>query len=242
MHDHHELVLVTSASVIKQVNNGNTLEISGPCILVNRAGSFHEVVQVSRADYHSHVLFFHPQVLDGLPEEMLFRGQLLSSDLTAMSVTSGQMQELLSLATMLRDRPYSQQRPLLLAVFALLGQFFQEGSPYHFTADRNYIFDVIDLLRSNQHVTLSQLASRFHVCQTKLKADFKHVTGLPVMAYRNQLRLEKARFLLESADLPQSQVAYQCGFADESYFIRAFRKKYHVTPAVYRKSTKTTDK
>lgn len=235
MHDHHELVLVTSPSVIKIVNNGKAFTLTGPCILINCAGSFHEVVEVSMADYESHVVFFHPRVLDGLPEEMLFREYLFCSNLSALPLSNPQMQELVALTTFLSAKPYTQQKPLLLALFAAVAQLLKENTPIHASSDLGYIFDAIDLLRTDQQITLGQLAAQFHVCQTKLKADFKQLTGLPVMTYRNQIRLESARLLLESADLPQSQIAYQCGFTDESYFIRAFRKKYGITPAVYRR-------
>ena len=235
MHDHHELVLVSSRSVIELVNNGNAFSLQGPCVFINRAGSFHEVVQVSQADYESHVAFFHPHVLLGLPEDMLFHKQLFASDLTALSVTGEQMQTLRSLITLMADRPHAQQKPLLLAILAAMAELCQKGAPIHAKSGNEYIFDIIALFRTEGSFTIEQLAEQFHVCPTKLKADFKRLTGRPIMTYRNQIRLEKARLLLKSSDLRQSQIAFQCGFSDESYFIRAFHKEYGITPAVYRR-------
>lgn len=237
MHDHHELVLVTSQAVCRIINNGNPVEVAAPCVILNRAGSFHEVVEVCCGDYDSQVVFFHPQVLSRLPEEMLFEKQLFSADLTAVSLTQDQLKRLEPLFSMLCHRPYTQQLPLLLTVFAAMAQLLQEGTALvRSTAADNYIFDVIELLQNQQQaVTLSQLARQFHVCQTKLKADFKRITGLPVMTYKNHLRLEKAKILLDSTDETQARIAYTCGFSDESYFIRTFRKQFGMTPAAYRK-------
>lgn len=238
MHDHHELVLVSTGSVIELVNNGNTFTLTGPCIFINRAGSFHEVISVSRENYESHVAFFHPQVLADIPTDMLYHKQLLAYDLTALMLEQAQLQPLYALITLLRDRPFAQQKPLLLAILASLAQLFEDNTPIRANSDTEYIFDVIALLRQDGTDTIEQLAKKFNVCQTKLKADFKRLTGRPIMTYRNQMRLEQARLLLESTSLRQSHIAFQCGFSDESYFIRAFHKEYGITPAAYRRQTK----
>ena len=91
------------------------------------------------------------------------------------------------------------------------------------------------LQSESESPTLEDLCQAFHISPTKLKTDFKRFTGMPVMAYRNRIRLEKARVMLTTTPMPQAQVAYACGFADESYFIRAFKKHYGITPAVCRK-------
>ena len=240
MHDHHELVLVTSQAHCRIVNNGNEVLFSTPCVIVNRAGCFHELVEVSQGDYDSHVLYFLPQILSGLPEEIRFEKELFSADLTAISLSQEQLEQLKPLFDMIEERPYRQQLPLLLTVFAALNQITLEGARTERTAAvGNYIFDVIELLQTDQeNWTITQLSQKFHVCQTKLKTDFKRITGIPVMTYKNHIRLEKARLLLESTNIEQAQVAYTCGFSDESYFIRIFKKHYGTTPAAHRKRSR----
>ena len=163
--------------------------------------------------------------------------QLFSADLTAVSLSQEQLRDLQPIFRLLNTRPRCQQLPLLLMLFAAIGEWVREGAPtQRTTAAGDYILDVIELLQNGQeNLDLSQLARRFHVSQTKLKTDFKRITGLPVMTYKNHVRLEKARLLLESTAMAQAQIAYTCGFFDESYFIRSFRKAYEITPAAYRK-------
>ena len=237
MHDHHELVLVSSSADCQIVNNGNAVQLSTPCIFLNRAGSFHEVVEVSRGDYESSVVFFHPQVLSRIPKDMWFEKQLFNADMMAISLTEAQLQSLVPLFSMLHTGPYIQQLPLLLTVFATIVQILHSGAePIRTEATGNYIFAVVRHLQAGQEKwNISQLAQQFYVCPTKLKADFKRITGMPVMTYKNHICLEKARLLLETTNMAQAQIAYTCGFFDESYFIRAFRKRYEITPAAYRK-------
>lgn len=236
MHDHHELVLVESQADCRVVSNGNEVRVSAPCVIVNRAGAFHEVVEVSRGSYVSQVVFFHPQTFSGIPKELLFEKELLGADLTTVALSPSQLEMLQPLFYQLQTRQY--QLPLLLTVFAALAQILRESGQVQRTqAVGDYIFDVIELLQTQQeNITIDELSRRFHICPTKLKGDFKRITGMPVMTYKNHIRMEKARLLLENTSMDQAQIAYTCGFSDESYFIRMFKKQYGITPAAHRKN------
>lgn len=237
-HAHHELVLVPSQSEFCVINNGKEITLTSPCVILNRAGTFHEVVKIGHGNYESRVIHFHPKVLASLPKELLYEEQLFSSDLLAIPLSPEQLKMLEELFTLIFSRPLPQKRPLLLTLFAALNGLLQEGaeSARLNTAER-YIFRVIDLVRNDQgNLTIAALSRTFHVCPTKLKSDFKRIAGMPVMTYRNLVRLNKAQSLLEETDMSVSRIAYTCGFSDESYFIRCFRKHYGTTPAAYRKS------
>lgn len=57
------------------------------------------------------------------------------------------------------------------------------------------------------------------------------------MAYLNELRLEKARELLEDERcfLQIKEIGHQVGLVNDSHFTRDFKKKYGLTPTEYRK-------
>lgn len=59
--------------------------------------------------------------------------------------------------------------------------------------------------------------------------------GVTPSDYVNDLRLSYAAGLLASGDLNATDVCYECGFQNVSWFYTAFEKKYGVTPARYRK-------
>jgi len=50
----------------------------------------------------------------------------------------------------------------------------------------------------------------------------------------NEIRLENARKLLVETRLPISQIAYQCGFAEPSYFSKQFRRLFGEIPSQMR--------
>jgi len=84
-------------------------------------------------------------------------------------------------------------------------------------------------------VTLEQLASRFEISAANLSRLFRHEFGVGFSRYLTTLRLESAVALLNSTNLPVSEVALRCGFSTGGYFIRVFRKHFGVTPKDYRR-------
>ena len=84
-------------------------------------------------------------------------------------------------------------------------------------------------------VTLEQLAARFEISAANLSRLFRHEFGVGFSRYLTTLRLESAVAMLNSTNLPVSEVALRCGFSTGGYFIRVFRKHFGVTPKNYRR-------
>lgn len=65
---------------------------------------------------------------------------------------------------------------------------------------------------------------------------FKELTGMSFKAYLVSYRLELAAKQLSETNLKVIDIAGNCGFHNQSYFTRAFSKKYSQTPLMYRKT------
>ncbi|HCT06039.1 MAG TPA: AraC family transcriptional regulator [Pseudomonas sp.] len=65
---------------------------------------------------------------------------------------------------------------------------------------------------------------------------FKRTFGQTPHAYVVGRRVEAAKTLMLTTREPLSQVAYQCGFADQAHFCRIFRKVADATPASWRRA------
>jgi len=63
---------------------------------------------------------------------------------------------------------------------------------------------------------------------------FTKATGMSPLAYVHALRLEEAKQLLETTDLPIEAVANEVGYEDTSFFGRLFRRKAGISPLQYR--------
>lgn len=71
--------------------------------------------------------------------------------------------------------------------------------------------------------------SRFYVSKT-----FKEITGYTVIWYINAARIEKAKSLLKNGDLSMNEIALQCGFVNQSYFGKVFKRLENISPHEYK--------
>lgn len=55
------------------------------------------------------------------------------------------------------------------------------------------------------------------------------------MNYLTSIRMEKARKLLVSTDLPIAEVAERAGYGDYRVFTKVFKKSEGITPSQYRR-------
>ena len=96
---------------------------------------------------------------------------------------------------------------------------------------------ILDFLSENFHepVTLEMLAAEVGLSTFRISHLVKEQTGKTVIQHVHQLRVQEAQRLLEQSDMSCTDIAYESGFGDQSYFIKQFRKWMGITPARYRK-------
>lgn len=95
----------------------------------------------------------------------------------------------------------------------------------------------VQYIKDNFHLDISieHLADVAHLSVSALERRFKkHLVKTPKQFIR-QIRLENARQLLVETNLPISEVAYQCGFLDHSYFSRQFKLMFDELPSDIRR-------
>jgi AraC-like DNA-binding protein len=106
-------------------------------------------------------------------------------------------------------------------------------------AERCYVRlrEAVTLLRSDfaEPVSMRAVAARIGASVTQLERDFRKVLDTTPSAYLDALRLDYAKGLLADPALSVAEVAYACGYADQSAFSRRFLKEVGTTPTRYRK-------
>lgn len=84
-------------------------------------------------------------------------------------------------------------------------------------------------------ITLSDIAKSAGMTPKYFCSFFYGVTGKTPIEYVNFYRIERACEQLIFSDLNITEVAYNCGFSDVSYFTKTFKKITGNTPLSYRK-------
>ncbi len=85
-------------------------------------------------------------------------------------------------------------------------------------------------------ISLDDVAAHVHLSRSYVSSMFHQQTGEGLFEYILRLRLERACELLRESDAPLCDIAAACGFEDQSYFTRAFRKARGVTPGAFRRA------
>lgn len=86
-------------------------------------------------------------------------------------------------------------------------------------------------------ITLDDLCKHFARSKSHISHMFKASSGMTIRAYLNTLKLEDSKKLLKSTDLPVTEIAFESGFNDVSYFISLFKKRFGMSPLKYRKNS-----
>ncbi|WP_198171489.1 helix-turn-helix transcriptional regulator [Mucilaginibacter aquatilis] len=77
--------------------------------------------------------------------------------------------------------------------------------------------------------TLTELAKQCGLNDFKLKKGFKEAFGFTVFGYLNELRMNRAKSMLQKG-LPVNEVADYVGYKNAHHFTVAFKKRYQVLP------------
>ena len=125
---------------------------------------------------------------------------------------------------------------LLESVTGLVDRYGWKPSPSRHSFAAN-VWVVRDYLIDNysQNVSLKMLAEIAGLSPFHLVRSFRDRVGIPPHKFQICVRLERSKDLLRKRWLI-ANVAAECGFADQSHYIRSFKRVVGVTPTIYRDS------
>ena len=83
-------------------------------------------------------------------------------------------------------------------------------------------------------LSMSEIARRVGVSRCYFSTSFKDMTGITFREYLNQVRIEKAKVLLQSTFTNITTIAYDLGYNDSNYFSTIFKKYVGLTPSDFR--------
>ncbi len=110
---------------------------------------------------------------------------------------------------------------------------FAEEKP---TIVNRRVEQVYDYIRTNFHkqITLSEISKMVGMTEVSFSRFFKKTTCKTFVDSINEIRLGNASRMLMDSSFSISEIAYKCGFKNQSYFNRLFKEKKGETPKAFR--------
>ncbi|MBP3963889.1 AraC family transcriptional regulator [Paenibacillus lignilyticus] len=110
------------------------------------------------------------------------------------------------------------------------------GRSAAYSAKYDRFFPIIRYMADHMAMKLSRdmLAEKVHLNTNYLDRAFQEAYGINPMQMLRQMRLNKAKRLLETTEEPLSQLAQLCGLGDAAYLNRQFVKTFGMTPGKYK--------
>lgn len=104
---------------------------------------------------------------------------------------------------------------------------------YLSSSQKSLISPALEYIAENytsKKINIKELAAMCSISEVYLRKLFASEIGKTPVAYINHLRLERSCELLRSGEYTVAGAAKECGFSDECYFNREFKKHYGFPP------------
>lgn len=82
---------------------------------------------------------------------------------------------------------------------------------------------------------VEEMVDRSGLPERSFKRRFRRATGHAPISYVQQLRVERAKKMLETGDAPVEEIGWSVGYEDPSSFRRLFKRLTGLTPGAYRR-------
>jgi two-component system response regulator YesN len=88
----------------------------------------------------------------------------------------------------------------------------------------------------SEDISLKCISAELYHSPSYFSRLFKRTAGVGFHSYVEQMKLKHAKLLLISTNMSIRDIAVAVGYESHTYFNRVFKKKYHISPYIYKKS------
>ncbi len=134
-------------------------------------------------------------------------------------------------------RDFNSLSPLMIEGLVLEALVHLTRKELKYKPTSNSITKIVSLIkeRYDEDISLFYLAKQVNVHPAHLSREFKKQMRCTVGEFQRNIRVNNAIVLLRQSKADISEIALRCGFADQSYFTKIFKRVTGLTPAEYRR-------
>lgn len=187
-------------------------------------------------------------VMDGLQMCKSIKGDLKTSHipllmLSAKAMVKDRLEGIDSGADMYLSKPFeldilkSSLAQLITSRQLMFKKFYsgitKQGKEKTTTLDNDFIQKILHFINENisePELTVELLSSKIYLSRSQLYRKIKTLTGVSVNEFIRNVRLEKAKQLIEQGNNNINEISYKVGFTSPSYFAKCYKIKYGHLP------------
>ncbi|WP_337966420.1 two-component regulator propeller domain-containing protein [uncultured Flavobacterium sp.] len=187
-------------------------------------------------------------VMDGLQLCKNIKGDLKTSHipllmLSAKAMVKDRLEGIDSGADMYLSKPFeldilkSSLAQLITSRQIMFKKFYsgitKDGKEKTTSLDNEFIQKILHFINENisePELTVELLSSKIFLSRSQLYRKIKTLTGVSVNEFIRNVRLEKAKQLIEKGNNNINEISYKVGFTSPSYFSKCYKIKYGYLP------------
>ena len=242
----HTIIFVTEGSYKTKIGF-KSYTIIPNTIVVLQAGAVFSTEQISK-DLKGFTCHFHPDILIGK-----FGNRLLTSDFEFLNTGNHPViqvtnlfskQSILNLLERLTSEFKSDGTPnpdiihsylytLLTELKIVFGgrQIVSQKASYQITSE----FRLWVHKKVKENLKVTDFAKLMNISPNHLNKSVKTITSKSASEVINEAKLIEIKYLLYQSNLSISEISYEMGYLDTSYFTRFFKKNENISPTEFRK-------
>ena len=200
-----------------------------------KTGNFEQVKGIFNAIVEQNSLVFSSK---SLQIAQCFMVDLSSTLLRVVSELNCPEEDLpIQISDLLQSNSYPQMLEELYRYYEALCGWVNRNKKSHNSQMKEKLVAYIDTHYLDNSLSLVGVADHLGMNPTYLSVFIKEQLGETFINYVLNLRMKRARELLEHTDYSLQEIAVQIGYANSGVFIRVFKKKFGQTPGSYRQNS-----
>ena len=250
-HDELEVLIVTEGAAVCATDREQTSLRTGEGCFFN-ADVLHAVWKEGGGVCRLHSISFHPRLVGGAVESVFWQKYLLplteNKQLQMRKFSQADAQTLHDIETAWQScvqEPFGYEFLARNALSAVILELAQHAPAKPTAPSKRALLReeriklMLNYIRSHirDEITVAQIAEAASVSESECVRCFRGVIHTPPIQYVKQYRLQQAAEMLRSTDKRVNEIGEECGFQEMSYFAKAFREQYDMTPTEFRKKS-----
>ncbi len=115
----------------------------------------------------------------------------------------------------------------------ILSEFFKKGIANYLSLQNNLLSSVRYIIQTKGQKRVREVADLFDVSPRQFERRFKELTGMNPKLFSRITRFQTTLDLYGKKSMTLSDIAYECGYYDQSHFINEFKEFSGYHPGAY---------